>query len=82
MRPRSGCPDRLVDQGTPEGDPAKLPPPATWPVGWTIGKPNAVFEMPEPYTVKADGALPYQHFRVATGFTEDRLGQGDRDPPR
>lgn len=61
-----------VEQGTPEGDPAKLPPPREWPEGWTIGEPDAIFAMPEPYTVKADGALPYQRFRVETGFTEEK----------
>lgn len=64
-----------VDQGTPEGDPAKLPPPKTWPEGWTIGEPDVIFAMPEPYEVRAEGALPYQHFRVQTGFTEDKWVQ-------
>ncbi len=61
-----------VDQGTPEGDPAQAPGPRAWPEGWRIGTPDAVFSMPKPYTVKAEGTLPYQRFRVKTNFTEDR----------
>ncbi|HEU5117517.1 MAG TPA: redoxin domain-containing protein, partial [Isosphaeraceae bacterium] len=61
-----------ADQGAPQGDPSKEPAPKAWPDGWTIGTPDVVFTMPEPYTVKADGTLPYQHFQVKTHFTEDR----------
>ena len=73
-----------ADQGAPEGDPAASPaveaePEATDDAtsasvaeGWSIGAPDVVFEIPEPYTVQADGALPYQHFRVKTNFAEDR----------
>lgn len=64
-----------VDQGTPEGDPTKAPAPRTWPEGWRIGTPDVVFTMPKPHTVRAEGALPYQRFRVPTNFTEDRWVQ-------
>ena len=43
-----------VDQGTPLGDPKDLPTPRTFPEGWSIGKPDVVFEMPE--TVLRAGA--------------------------
>ena len=61
-----------VDQGTPLGDPKAIPAPRAFPEGWTIGTPDAVLEMPETYTVSAQGTLPYQRFRVPTGFTEDK----------
>ena len=39
---------------------------------WEIGKPDAVFQIPEPITVKATGTMPYQHARVATSFAETK----------
>jgi hypothetical protein len=64
-----------IDQGAPEGDPRDLPPPRSFPEGWTIGTPDVVLEMDEVYTVQAEGTLPYQHFTVRSGFTEDRWVQ-------
>ncbi len=61
-----------IDQDMPRGDAACEPPAKTWPEGWTIGTPDVVFRVPRPFTVRADGELPYQRFRVKTGFTEDR----------
>ena len=60
-----------VDQGTPLGDPTKLPPPRTFPEGWSIGTPDVVFELPETQTVPAQGAVEYVHVRVPTKFKED-----------
>jgi peroxiredoxin/mono/diheme cytochrome c family protein len=60
-----------VDQGTPPGDPKDAPAAKTFPEGWSIGKPDFVFKMPEPYTVAATGILAYQYFRVPTNFKED-----------
>jgi peroxiredoxin len=60
-----------VDQGTPAGDPKDAPAAKAYPEGWEIGKPDFVFKIPEPYTVAAKGILPYQYFRVPTGFKED-----------
>lgn len=61
-----------VDQGAPLGDPAKIPAAATFPEGWTVGTPDVVFELPEPYVVAAQGTLDYVYFRVPTRFTEDK----------
>ena len=41
-----------VDQGTPLGDPKDMPPARKFPEGWTIGKPDMVFEIPEPITCR------------------------------
>jgi peroxiredoxin len=64
-----------IDQGAPEGDQKALPPPRVFPEGWSIGKPDAVFEIPDDYTVQAEGTVPYQHFKVPTNFSEDRWVQ-------
>jgi peroxiredoxin len=64
-----------IDLGAPEGDPKALPPARIFAEGWTIGKPDVVFEMTDAYTVQAEGTLPYQHFKVPTNFTGDRWVQ-------
>jgi peroxiredoxin len=60
-----------VEQDAPAGDLAHAPPAPEYPVGWTIGAPDVVFEVPETFKVKADGTLPLQHFRVKTQFKRD-----------
>ena len=64
-----------VDQGMPLGDPKEIPPARAFPEGWVVGEPDLVFEMPEEFTVKPDGFLNYQYFRIPTNFTEDRWVQ-------
>ncbi|WP_206107735.1 redoxin domain-containing protein [Paludisphaera rhizosphaerae] len=60
-----------VDQGTPLGDAAKVPSPKTFPEGWTIGKPDVVFEIPEANVVPAQGVLDYVRVKVPSNFKED-----------
>ena len=67
---------RWVAGGSRRGDPAKAPPPRVFPSDdWTIGKPDAVFEMPRTFQVPATGKVSYKHFVVDTGFEEDRWVQ-------
>jgi hypothetical protein len=61
-----------VRDGCPEGDPSDLPPPRTFTDGWQIPSPDLVLSIPEPFTVPADGIVPYQYFEVDPGFREDR----------
>lgn len=70
-----------VDQGAPLGDPAAMPPPRTYPDSWTIGKPDVVFEIPEPYYVPAQGVISYVHFPVPTGWKEDHYIQAAEAVP-
>ncbi|NCX99627.1 MAG: hypothetical protein EBX35_13900, partial [Planctomycetia bacterium] len=71
--------------GRPEGNPADAPATRTYPDGWLIGTPDAVFEFAEPVRVKATGVMPYQTVIVETHLPEDRWVQaievqpGDRD---
>jgi peroxiredoxin len=60
-----------VKAGCPEGDARDLPPPAQFPEGWKIGKPEQVFRMAEEFKVPATGVLPYKRFTVDPGFKED-----------
>jgi peroxiredoxin len=59
-----------VDQGMPPGNLGDAPPAQACADGWNIGTPDAVFAIPEPFRVPASGTVPYQRFRVPTGFTE------------
>jgi len=61
-----------IDAGAPEGKPADAPKPRVFVDGWRIPKPDVVFEMPEPFSVPANGAIDYQFIPVSTNFTEDK----------
>jgi peroxiredoxin len=62
-----------VEAGAPEGDVADLPAPRKFVEGWRIGKPDQVIYMSDkPFVVPADGVVPYKHFIVDPGFTEDK----------
>jgi peroxiredoxin/mono/diheme cytochrome c family protein len=70
-----------VDQGAPLGEIKDLPSPRVFPEGWTIGNPDVVFELPEPYYVPAQGVVSYVYFRVPTNFKEDRWIQAAEAVP-
>jgi hypothetical protein len=61
-----------VDAGAPKGDDKDIPPPPTFTEGWVMGKPDAIFYMPEDYDVPAEGTVPYQYVTVKTNLKEDR----------
>ena len=61
-----------ADGGAPRGRAADAPKPLRFTDGWTIGPPDAVFEMPVDFEIPASGDLDYVHFAVPTNFTEDR----------
>ncbi len=63
---------RWIAAGAPEGDRADLPAMPTYPGGWAIGEPDAVFTMQEAYPVPASGQIEYKYFEVPTRFTEDK----------
>ena len=60
--------------GAPEGDPKELPEPPRFVEGWQLAKdPEQVFYMSKkPYTVPAEGTVPYQYFAVDPGFKENK----------
>jgi hypothetical protein len=64
-----------VDQGALEGDSRDLPPAPKFVEGWSIGKPDAVIEMPNEVKVPSDGVIPYMYVTVPTNFGEDRWVQ-------
>ncbi|ADV62837.1 alkyl hydroperoxide reductase/thiol specific antioxidant/Mal allergen [Isosphaera pallida ATCC 43644] len=61
-----------IKQGCAPGDLDQAPPNPVFPGEWSIGTPDLVLTMPEPYKIKANGTMPYQWAAIPTGFTEDR----------
>jgi hypothetical protein len=60
-----------VDGGAPQGDPKDLPSAPKFADGWTIGKPDLVFKMQQPFNVPADGTVPYMYVTIPTNLKED-----------
>ncbi len=63
---------RWADGGAPKGDDTDLPALPVMAEGWTIGKPDMVFRMAEPFTIPANGAVEYQYIRIPVDLPEDR----------
>lgn len=60
---------RWVDGGSPEGDPAHLPPPLEFKDGWAMGEPDLVLTMPQPYTPPARAEM-YRCFPIPAANSE------------
>ena len=60
-----------VDAGAPQGDVKDLPKPREFVEGWSIPKPDIVFQMPKPFPIPAHGIMEYQHVIIPTGFKKD-----------
>lgn len=64
-----------LEQGRPEGNATEAPRVVARSKDWEIGKPDVVYQIPEPIRVKATGRMPYQEVMVETGLEEDRWVQ-------
>ena len=60
-----------VAAGSPEGDPADLPPPPRFVEGWQIPRPDVVLEMPREIEIPAEGSMPYQLVEIDPKLTHD-----------
>lgn len=60
-----------VDSGAKEGDPKDAPKPRQFVTGWTIGKPDVVFEMPTAVEIPESGVVEYTYVIIPTNFKED-----------
>ncbi len=60
-----------VDSGAKEGDAKDAPKPRTFVTGWTIGKPDAVLEMPTSVDIPESGVVEYTYMVIPTNFKED-----------
>lgn len=68
--------------GTTEGDPADLPPIPTYHSGWALGEPDLVVELPEAYTLAADGRDLYRNFVIPAPLKESRYVRAFEFQPR
>jgi hypothetical protein len=59
-----------VDGGAPKGDDKDMPAMPSFTDGWTIGEPDAVFEMKEAYQIPATGVIEYQYIRIPMNIPE------------
>lgn len=64
-----------AEAGAPQGDLKDMPAPVSFVEGWSIPKPDVVFEFPQAYQIPATGTIEYQKVIVPTGFTEDKWVQ-------
>jgi len=60
-----------VDAGAPQGNPADLPAAPKYATGWSIGKPDLIFKMQQPFNVPSDGTVPYSYVTIPTNLKED-----------
>ena len=65
-----------AEQGAVEGDPADLPPLPTWTEGWQIGEPDLVVQMPEAYTLPAEGLDVFRNFSIPIPLQAGRYVRG------
>ena len=70
-----------VDAGAAAGDPKDAPNPVEWMDGWSIGKPDQVFEMQHDFDVPAAGTIEYQYIVIPSGFTKDTWVQAAEARP-
>jgi len=61
-----------IDNGSPKGNDADLPPARQWTEGWRIPQPDQIVRMEKPFTVPAEGVVDYKNFVVDPGWTEDK----------
>lgn len=60
-----------VDAGAPAGDAREMPVPPVFAEGWRMGKPDMVIDIGEDFKI-TQGQDAYEHFTVATNFTEGK----------
>ncbi len=60
-----------AEAGAPAGDPAELPPPASFPDDWVLGTPDLILEIPEAFSIPATGNDVYRCFVLPTNLPKD-----------
>jgi hypothetical protein len=72
-----------VDHGSPEGNPADLPPVRQFSDldKWHLGTPDLIVSMPKPYILKAKGGDEFYDIDIDPGFTEDMYVQAVETKP-
>jgi Tfp pilus assembly protein PilF len=65
-----------VDEGAPQGDPARLPPFPEFREGWKHGTPDLVVTMSESFTLDADVTDANRNFAIRVPITESKYVMG------
>lgn len=63
---------RWVAAGAPEGNPAQLPPPRQFPIGWALGEPDLILRNAEAYTPPPHTDT-YRCFTIPTNLIADKF---------
>jgi hypothetical protein len=61
-----------IKNGMPEGNPAEMPSLPEFPIGWSLGEPDLIVKMKEPFTVPADGPDIYRNFVIPLELDSER----------
>ncbi|HRJ26548.1 MAG TPA: redoxin family protein [Fimbriimonadaceae bacterium] len=61
-----------IDAEMPEGNRSLAPLPLSYSEEWDMGKPDAIFEVPQPLSVQATGFMEYIHVDVDPQLSEDK----------
>ncbi|MDB5352141.1 MAG: Copper type ascorbate-dependent monooxygenase, C-terminal domain protein [Planctomycetota bacterium] len=61
-----------AEAGAPEGNPKDAPEPRKFSSTWTLGEPDLVLTVPEPYQIFASGDDEFRVFVLKTNFPTDR----------
>ena len=64
-----------ADAGAPEGDPALTPPLPKFAEGWQLGQPDLIVQMPETFTIPAEGRDVYRCFVLPLNADQDKYVQ-------
>jgi hypothetical protein len=79
---RSLRPDQLgalqqwLSEGAVEGNPADLPPTPKWAGEWTLGEPDLIVKLPQPYLLPAEGKDVYRNLVLPIPLTASRFVKG------
>ena len=57
------------------GNPADAPAPLKFSSEWSIGKPDLIVQLTQPFSIKAEGFMPYQVAKVETTLADDKWVQ-------
>ena len=63
---------RWLEAGMPQGDMSKAPPAPVYSDDWQLGQPDLILEMPQAFSVPADGPDVYRNFVIPTNVTQDK----------
>jgi hypothetical protein len=64
--------EKWIASGAAEGNASDLPPKPEFEQGWTLGKPDLILEMPEPYMLSPEGKDSYRNFVLPIPISEKR----------